>query len=134
MASISAIQTMGHRNETKLRKAGVRTTDSLLKVAATRTGRRRLAKETGLSESDILSWVNRADLLRITGVGSEYADLLEVAGVDTIRELRRRNPERLLEAMTELNLRKRLVRRLPTEGMVAGWIDEAKDLEPLVTH
>lgn len=134
MASISAVQSMGHRNETKLRKAGVRTTDSLLKVAATRTGRRRLAKETGLPESDILSWVNRADLLRITGVGSEYADLLEVAGVDTIRELRRRNPERLLEAMTELNLRKRLVRRLPTEGMVAGWIDEAKRLEPLVTH
>ncbi len=108
MASISAIQSMGHRNETKLRKAGVRTTDSLLKVAATRTGRRRLAKETGCPESDILSWANRADLLRITGVGSEYADLLEVAGVDTIRELRRRNPERLLEAMTELNLRKRL--------------------------
>ena len=125
---------MGHRNETKLRKAGVRTTDSLLKVAATRTGRRRLAKETGLSESDILSWVNRADLLRITGVGSEYADLLEVAGVDTIRELRRRNPERLLEAMTELNLRKRLVRRLPTEGMVSGWVNEAKALEPLVAH
>jgi predicted flap endonuclease-1-like 5' DNA nuclease len=125
---------MGHRNETKLRKAGVRTTDSLLKVAATRTGRRRLARETGLPESDILSWANRADLLRITGVGSEYADLLEVAGVDTIRELRRRNSERLLEAMTELNLRKRLVRRLPTEGMVAGWVDEAKALEPLVTH
>jgi predicted flap endonuclease-1-like 5' DNA nuclease len=93
-----------------------------------------LAKETGLSESDILGWVNRGDLLRITGVGSEYADLLEVAGVDTIRELRRRNPERLLEAMTELNLRKRLVRRLPTDGMVRGWVDEAKELEPLVTH
>ncbi len=125
---------MGHRNETKLRKSGVRTTDSLLKVAATRTGRRRLAKQTGLPESDILSWVNRADLLRITGVGSEYADLLEVAGVDTIRELRRRNSERLLEVVTELNLRKRLVRRLPTESMVAGWVDEAKTLEPLVTH
>ena len=134
MASISAIQSMGHRNETKLRKAGVRTTDSLLKVAATRSGRRRLARETGLQESDILSWVNRADLLRITGVGSEYADLLEVAGVDTIRELRRRNPERLLEVMTDLNLRKRLVRRLPTEGMVEGWIDEAKEREPIVTH
>lgn len=134
MASISAIRSMGHRSETKLRKTGVRTTDSLLKIAATRTGRRRLAKETGLQESDILSWVNRADLLRITGVGSEYADLLDVAGVDTIRELRRRNPERLLEAMTELNLRKRLVRRLPTEGMVEGWVEEAKELEPLVAH
>jgi predicted flap endonuclease-1-like 5' DNA nuclease len=134
MASISAIQSMDHRSATKLRKAGVRTTDSLLRVAATRTGRRRLAKETGLPEAEILAWVNRADLLRITGVGSEYADLLEVAGVDTIRELRRRNPGRLLEAMTELNLRKRLVRRLPTDGMVREWIEEAKELEPLVTH
>ena len=134
MASISAIQSMDHRSATKLRKAGVRTTNSLLKVASTRTGRRRLARETGLSESDILGWVNRADLLRITGVGSEYADLLEVAGVDTIRELRRRNPDRLLEVMTELNLRKRLVRRLPTDGMVRDWVEEAKALEPLVTY
>lgn len=134
MASISAIQSMDHRSATKLRKAGVRTTSSLLKVASTRTGRRRLARETGLSESDILGWVNRADLLRITGVGSEYADLLEIAGVDTIRELRRRNTDRLLEAMTELNLRKRLVRRLPTDGMVRDWVEEAKALEPLVTY
>jgi predicted flap endonuclease-1-like 5' DNA nuclease len=134
MASISAIQSMSHRDATKLRKAGVRTTDSLLKTASTRTGRRRLAKDTGLSESDILGWVNRADLFRITGVGSEYADLLEVAGVDTIRELRRRNPDRLLEAMTELNLRKRLVRRLPTGAMVSAWVEQANDLEPLVTH
>jgi nucleotidyltransferase/DNA polymerase involved in DNA repair len=72
--------------------------------------------------------------LRIPGVGSEYADLLEVAGVDTIRELRRRNPDRLLETMTELNLRKRLVRRLPTDPMVREWVEGAKQLEPLVTH
>lgn len=134
MASISAIQTMGHRDATKLRKAGVRTTDSLLKTASTRTGRRRLARKTDLAESDILSWANRADLLRITGVGSEYVDLLEVAGVDTIRELRRRNPDRLLAVMAELNLRRRLVRRLPTDGMVRDWIEEAGDLEPLVKH
>jgi predicted RecB family nuclease len=134
MASISAIQSMDHRSATKLRKAGVRTTDSLLKLASTRTGRRRLARETSLPEADILGWVNRADLLRIPGVGSEYADLLEVAGVDTIRELRRRNPDRLLETMTELNLRKRLVRRLPTDPMVREWVEEAKQLEPLVTH
>jgi predicted flap endonuclease-1-like 5' DNA nuclease len=125
---------MNHRDATRLRKTGVRTTEALLKTASSRTGRRRLAKETGLSESDILGWVNRADLLRITGVGSEYADLLEVAGVDTIRELRRRNTDRLLESMTELNLRKRLVRRLPTDAMVAAWVEQAKELEPLVTY
>lgn len=134
MASIAAIESMDQRDATKLRKAGVRTTDSLLKAAATRTGRRRLARDTGLSESDILAWVNRADLMRIKGVGSEYADLMEAAGVDTIRELRRRNPDRLLAAMSDLNLRRRLIRRLPTNGMVAGWIEAAKGIEPLVTH
>ena len=134
MASISAIESMDQRDATKLRKAGVRTTDALLKTASTRTGRRRLAREASLNESDILSWVNRADLMRINGVGSEYADLMEAAGVDTIRELRRRNPDRLLAAMTDLNVRKRLIRRLPTNGMVAGWIEAAKDIEPLVTH
>ena len=134
MASIAAIESMDQRDATKLRKAGVRTTDALLKTAATRTGRRRLAKEANLSESEILSWVNRADLMRIKGIGSEYADLMEAAGVDTIRELRRRNPDRLLIAMTEMNVRRRLIRRLPTNGMVAGWVEAAKGIEPLVTH
>ena len=134
MASIAAIESMDQRDATKLRKAGVRTTDALLKTAATRTGRRRLAREANLSESEILSWVNRADLMRIKGIGSEYADLMEAAGVDTIRELRRRNPDRLLTAMTEMNVRRRLIRRLPTDGMVAGWIEAAKGIEPLVTH
>ncbi len=134
MPSIAAIEFMDQRDATKLRKAGVRTTGALLNAAATRTGRRRLARETGLSESEILGWVNRADLMRIKGVGSEYADLMEAAGVDTIRELRRRNPERLLAAMAELNLRRRLIRRLPTNGMVTGWIEAAGGIEPLVTH
>lgn len=134
MASIAAIESMDHRDATKLRKAGIRTTDALLKIAATRTGRRRLARDADLSEAEILAWVNRADLMRIKGIGSEYADLLEAAGVDTIRELRRRNPDRLLVVMTELNLRRRLIRRLPTNGMVTGWIEAAKGIEPLVTH
>jgi len=134
MASIAAIDSIDQRDATKLRKAGVRTTDALLKTAATRTGRRRLSREADISESEILSWVNRADLMRIKGVGSEYADLMEAAGVDTIRELRRRNPDRLLIAMSEMNARRRLIRRLPTGGMVAGWIEAAKNIEPLVTH
>ena len=134
MASITAIESMSHRDATKLRKAGVRTTGALLKSAGTRTGRRRLAKATGLDERDILAWANRADMMRIKGIGSEYADLLNAAGVDTIRELRRRNPERLLEALTETNLRRRVIRRLPTAGMVGDWIDAAKEIEPLVTH
>ena len=87
MASISAIESMDQRDATKLRKAGVRTTDALLKTAAKRTGRRRLAKQADLSESDILSWVNRADLMRFKGVGSEYADLLEAAGIVPVKGL-----------------------------------------------
>ena len=134
MASISAIESMDQRDATKLRKTGVRTTNALLNTASSRTGRRRLAKEASLSESDVLSWVNCADLMRIKGIGSEYADLMTAAGVDTIRELRRRNPERLLAAMTDLNARRRVIRRLPTLGMVSGWVAAAKVTEPLVTH
>jgi len=125
---------MNQREATKLRKARVRTTESLLKVAGTRGGRRKLARETEIAEESILRWVNRADLMRVKGIGSEYAELLEVSGVDTIKELRRRNPDRLLDTMVELNLRKMLVRRLPTDGMVTGWVDEAKALDPLVTY
>ena len=134
MASIAAIESMDHRDATKMRKTGVRTTEALLKAGATRTGRRRLARETGLAERDILAWTNLADMMRIKGIGSEYADLLKAAGVDTIRELRRRNPQRLLESMTEVNLRRRVIRRLPTEGMVRDWVEAAGEIEPIVTH
>jgi predicted flap endonuclease-1-like 5' DNA nuclease len=134
MASIDAIEGIGHRNATKLRKARVRTTEALLKTASTRTGRRRLAVRTNLPEKSILQWVNRADLMRVKGVGSEYSDLLEAAGVDTIKELRRRNPANLLDTMVDINQRRRLVRRLPTESMVSGWVNAAKDIDPLVAY
>ena len=134
MASIDAIEGMRHAEATKLRKARVRTTEALLKTASTRTGRKRLSAKTGIPEKENLQWVNRADLMRVKGIGSEYADLLEVAGVDTIRELRRRNPSNLLETLTVLNTRKRLVRRLPTEGMVSAWIEEAKVVDPVVAY
>jgi predicted flap endonuclease-1-like 5' DNA nuclease len=134
MASIDAIEGMRHAEATKLRKARVRTTEALLKTASTRTGRKQLSAKTGIPEKEILQWVNRADLMRVKGIGSEYADLLEVAGVDTIRELRRRNPSNLLETLIVLNTRKRLVRRLPTEGMVSAWIEEAKAVDPVVAY
>lgn len=134
MASITAIRSLGHRDSTKLRKAGVRTTESFLRHASGRRGRKDLADRTGLDEKRILSWVNRADLMRVKGIGSEYSDLLEAAGVDTIKELRRRNAANLLDTMTALNLKKRLVRRLPTEAMVADWIESAKATKPMVTY
>lgn len=134
MASIDYIEGIGPKNATKLRKAGIRTTEALLKRGATRKGRKEIAASTGISERQILEWVNRADLMRVKGIGSEYSDLLEAAGVDTVKELRRRSPRSLTNKMIEVNDAKRLVRRLPTEAMVAGWVERAGSLEPVVKH
>jgi predicted flap endonuclease-1-like 5' DNA nuclease len=134
MASIDAIEGIGHRYATKLRKAKVRTTEALLKAGATRKGRKDLAEAAGLTEDQLLEWVNRADLMRVRGVGEEYSDLLEAAGVDTVKELRRRNAANLLAAMVDVNTKRRLVRRLPTQSMVERWIAHAKELDPVVSH
>ena len=134
MASIDTIEGLGYKQATRLRKARVRTTEALLRTASTRTGRRHLAEATGLSDRLILEWVNRADLMRVKGVGEEYSDLLEEAGVDTIKELRRRNPRNLLATMVEVNNKKRLVRRLPTETMVTRWVEYAKTLALIVKY
>lgn len=134
MSTIDTIEGLSHREATKLRKARVRTTEALLKTGATRRGRRELAAASDLPERSILGWVNRADLMRVQGVGEEYSDLLEAAGVDTIKELRRRNPRNLLGTMIEVNKKKRLVRRLPTEAMVERWVDHAKSLDPIVKY
>ncbi len=134
MGSIETIEGIGQKNATRLRKNGIRTTEALLKRGATRKDRRALAEETGLDAKRILSWVNRADLMRVKGVGEEYSDLLEAAGVDTVKELRNRRPENLIRKMVEVNQAKRLVRRLPTESMVERWVASAAELEPLVKY
>lgn len=134
MASIDYIEGIGPKNATKLRKSNIRTTEALLRRGATRSGRKDIASTTGLSESQILEWVNRADLMRVKGVGSEYSDLLEASGVDTVKELRRRSAKSLTAKMLEVNDSKRLVRRIPTESMVAGWIKHAQELEPVVKY
>ncbi len=125
---------MGPTDARKLRKAGVRTTESLLKKAGARKGRRALGLAATVPERQILVWVNRADLMRVKGIGSEYSDLLEAAGVDTVKELRNRSAASLTKKMTDVNQAKKLVRRLPTEGMVNAWINEAKKLSPLVSR
>ena len=132
MATIADIEGISPKNATKLRKAGVRTTEGLIRVASTAKDRKALSAVTGLPAGQILEWVNRADLMRVKGIGSEYADLLETAGCDTVKELRRRNAANLTEAMVAINEAKRLVRRLPTEAMVQAWIDQAKEMEPAV--
>lgn len=132
MPSIAVIEGINPKFATKLRKAGVRTTEALLKKGATRTGRKQLAITTGLTEQQILVWVNRADLMRVKGIGEEYCDLLESAGVDTLKELKVRKAVALHGKMVELNSQKQLVRRLPTEAMVAGWIVAALKLGAVV--
>jgi predicted flap endonuclease-1-like 5' DNA nuclease len=98
-------------------------------------GRKELAETTGLDASLILTWVNMADLFRIKGIGGEYAELLKKSGVDTVKELRNRNPENLLAKMTEVNTTGRqLVRALPSLSMVQSWVTLAKELDPMVTH
>ena len=134
MATIDYIEGIGPKFARQLRKSGVRTTEALLKRGATRKGRRELAEKASLTEKQILEWVNRADLMRVKGIGSEYSDLLEAAGVDTVKELRRRNSDALTAKMTQINEQKRLVRRLPTVAMVTQWVDHAKTLEPKVKY
>ena len=134
MSSIDTIEGIGIQNARKLRKAGIRTTEALLKRAGTRKGRRHLSEEIKVSEKLVLEWVNRADLMRVRGIGEEYSDLLEEAGVDTVKELRRRNPASLLAKMIETNGRRGLVRRLPTAAMVERWVEHAKELPEAVSH
>jgi predicted flap endonuclease-1-like 5' DNA nuclease len=133
MARIDQVAGIGHREATRLRKAGVRTSKALAECAATRRGRTDLAKKTGLTPKDLQIWVHHADLLRVRGVGAEYAVLLVEAGVDTLRDLRRRNPTALLAKIIGMNGSQKVVDRLPTESMVENWISAAGDLEPSIS-
>lgn len=134
MASIVKIEGIGDVYRQKLQSAGVKTVEKLLKRGATPAGRDQLAGETGISASLILEWVNHADLWRIKGVGEEYSDLLEEAGVDTVVELAQRRADNLFAKMNEVNMAKKLVRRLPTEVQVAEWISQAKKLPRVVNY
>jgi len=134
MASIIDIEGIGPVYAEKLKAAGVATTEALLQVGATPKGRHELAEKTGISGQLILEWVNRADLFRIKGIGEEYSDLLEAAGVDTVPELAQRNPENLYQALIATNEQKKLVRRLPTQEAVASWVEQAKALPRVVTY
>ncbi|MCI0677953.1 MAG: DUF4332 domain-containing protein [Actinobacteria bacterium] len=132
MASIDQVAGVDHKKATKLRKAGIRTSKALIETASTRRGRSELARATGITPKDLQMWVHHADLLRVRGVGAEYAELLVAAGVDTLRDLRRRNPTALVAKIIGLNGANRVVNRLPTESMVEGWIVSAAELEPSI--
>ena len=134
MASIETIEGVGAKYGKKMRAAGIRSTGALLKAGASAKGRKALAETTGFSAHQILEWTNRCDLMRVRGVGEEYSDLLEAAGVDTVKELRNRNAENLAAKMLEVNKAKNLAKTSPPTATVTKWIDMAKDMGPKITY
>ena len=134
MANLLKVEGIGPKYAKTLAKAGLSTTDGLLKAGATPKGRKDIVGKTGISKKLVLEWVNLVDLFRIKGVGEEYSDLLEEAGVDTVPELAQRKPENLHKKMTEVNAKKKLVRQLPSEKMVKDWVAQAKKLKRVVKY
>jgi predicted flap endonuclease-1-like 5' DNA nuclease len=133
--TISDIEGIGSAFAAKLRKANVRSVQALLKQGGSKTGRNNLAQKTGIDETLILKWVNMADLYRVKGIGSEYSELLEKAGVDTVKELKNRKAQNLYEKMKTVNSSGRpLVRLVPGLKRVESWIEQAKKLDPKVTY
>lgn len=134
MAKISAIEGIGPVFGEKLTAAGITSTEGLLSAANTPAGRKELAAKTGLDASKLLGWANRADLFRIKGIGTQYSDLLEAAGVDTVPELAQRNAANLHAKMAEVNAEKKLVRQLPTLRSVEQWVAQAKELPRMIGY
>jgi predicted flap endonuclease-1-like 5' DNA nuclease len=134
MAKIIDVEGIGKKYASTLIKAGVKTTDALLKAGSTPKGRKALADQTGIGDAMILKWVNHVDLYRIKGVGSEYSELLEAAGVDTIPELAQRKAANLVQKIVEVNIAKKLVRKLPVESQIANWIEQAKKLPRVINY
>ena len=131
---IEKIEGVGPAYAAKLAEQGIKTTAEYLAKAADAKGRQALAEATGISSSLILRWANQADLMRIRGIGEEFAELLEKSGVDTVKELKMRNARNLTTMMDAANAEKKLVRRVPTLAEVEKWIEQAKTLEPLISH
>jgi len=134
MTKLEYIEGIAEKYAAKLTEAGVGSIEALLEKGSTPKGREELAEKAGVSGKLILEWVNHADLMRIHGVGSEYSDLLEEAGVDTIVELAHRNAENLYQKLVEVNEAKKLVRKLPVLTQVADWIAQAKNLPRIINY
>ncbi|MBD5317126.1 MAG: DUF4332 domain-containing protein [Bacteroides sp.] len=131
---IIEVEGIGNVYAEKLIAASVTTTDELLEKASTKKGREQLAEETGISEKLILRWANHADLFRIKGIAGQFAELLEAAGVDTVKELRHRVAANLHAKLVEVNNERNLCNRVPAESEIQRMIDQAKELEPKMTY
>jgi predicted flap endonuclease-1-like 5' DNA nuclease len=134
MTKLVEIEGIGETYAAKLQDAGVTSLEDMLKKGATKKGRKELEDTSGISGKLILRWINMADLFRIKGIGEQYSDLLEAAGVDTVPELAQRKPENLHAKMVEVNEAKNLVRALPALSAVESWVASAKELPRVVTY
>jgi predicted flap endonuclease-1-like 5' DNA nuclease len=131
---VEKLEGVGPKYAAMLLKAGITHTDQLLEKAATRKGRKEVATATGVDESLILKWANMSDLMRIKGVGEEFSELLEVAGVDTVKELAKRRPDNLRQAMIDANTTRKLVRQLPSVAQLEDWVKQAKEMPPMMSY
>ena len=131
---ISEIEGIGPAYAEKLVAAGIKTTDDLLEQCCTPKGRKATSETTGVSEKLLLDWSNMADLMRVSGVGRQFAELLEASGVDTIKELRNRNADNLATKMEEVNTEKKLSKTSPSVSQIKDWIDQAKTTEPKIEY
>jgi predicted flap endonuclease-1-like 5' DNA nuclease len=134
MSKLSMIEGIGDTYEKTLKEAGVSSVEALLSGCATKKERAALAEKSGITEKLILKWANHADLIRIKGVGGEYAELLEAAGVDTVPELSKRKPDNLFKKICEVNTEKSLVRKLPTAKQVEDWVKQAGALPRVLQY
>jgi len=134
MAKLTNIEGIGAMHARKLKKVGVGSTDTLLEYCRTPKARQKVAKESGIPQKQLLRFVNHADLMRIKGIGGEYSELLEASGVDTVKELGRRDANALYEKMVRTNKRRALVRQVPSERMVKRWVAQARRTKPMVRY
>jgi predicted flap endonuclease-1-like 5' DNA nuclease len=132
--AIEEIEGIGLTQATKLAEAHIETTEDLLTLCRDAQGRKAVAQKTGVSETKLLKWSNLADLMRVSGIGPQFSELLEAAGVDTIKELRARNAETLAAKMKEVNEAKHLAKASPPPKTIEGWINSAKKMEPTITY
>ena len=132
--NIQSVEGIGPKYAEILKQHGINTTEQLLEIGGNKSGRKALAEKTAINETSVLKWVNICDLFRIKGVAGQFAELLEGAGVDTVKELRVRNAENLAEMMAKVNKEKKLCKASPSSKVVIKWVEQAKTLEPKVTH
>ena len=131
---ITDIEGIGPAFADKLATARITTTEDLLDMCATKQGRAKISDSTGIGEGTLLTWANMADLMRISGIGGQYAELLKESGVDTVKELRTRNAENLATAMKKINDERNVTKGEASPKTVADWIAKASELDPKITH